>query len=147
MLPLERTVEGEIALERRQVFGKVIIRSDLTACCPRISAISSTCRSRLTPDRRPCLQDDVVLTFAELDARVSRMANALRGLGVGPGDRVALMFNNDFRFLESLFGPMRLGAVAVPLNTRLRHEALRFVVDDAEAGVMSLQPRHGSSAP
>ena len=44
------------------------------------------------------------------------MANALAGLGVGAGDRVALMFSNDFRFLESLFGPMRLGAVAVPLN-------------------------------
>ena len=66
----------------------------------------------LAPDSPALLQDDVVLSYADLDARTSRMANALRDLGVGPGDRVALMFSNDFRFLESLFAPMRLGAVS-----------------------------------
>src|SRR6185295_9371601 len=73
----------------------------------------------LVPDRVAIIQGDRELTFAQLDARCNRMANALRELGVGPGDRVALMFSNDFRFLESLFGPMRLGAVAVPFNTRM----------------------------
>ena len=90
----------------------------------------------LVPDRVAIIQGDRELTFAELDARCNRMANALRELGVGPGDRVALMFSNDFRFLESLFGPMRLGAVAVPLNTRMGDDALQYVVDDAEAVVM-----------
>ena len=90
----------------------------------------------LVPDRVAVIQGDVELTFAQLDARSNRMANALRELGVGPGDRVALMFSNDFRFLESLFGPMRLGAVAVPLNTRMGDDALQYVVDDAEAVVM-----------
>ena len=90
----------------------------------------------LIPDRVAIIQGDRALTFAQLDARCNRMANALRELGVGPGDRVALMFSNDFRFLESLFGPMRLGAVAVPLNTRMGDDALQYVVDDAEAVVM-----------
>jgi acyl-coenzyme A synthetase/AMP-(fatty) acid ligase len=90
----------------------------------------------LIPDRVAVIQGDRELTFAQLDARCNRMANALRELGVGPGDRVALMFSNDFRFLESLFGPMRLGAVAVPLNTRMGDDALQYVVDDAEAVVM-----------
>ena len=90
----------------------------------------------LVPDRAAVFQGDAVLTFRELDGRCSRMANALRGLGVGPGDRVALMFANDYRFLESLFGPMRLGAVAVPLNTRMGDDALQYVVEDAEATVM-----------
>ena len=61
------------------------------------------------------------------------MANALAALGVGAGDRVALLFNNDVRFLETLFGAMRLGAVAVPLNIRMGDEALRYVVEDSEA--------------
>jgi long-chain acyl-CoA synthetase len=91
---------------------------------------------RLTPDRPAVLQDDTVLTFADLDGRCNRLANALRALGVGAGDRVALMFSNDFRFLESLFAPMRLGAVAVPLNTRMGDDALTYVVDDAEAAVL-----------
>jgi acyl-CoA synthetase (AMP-forming)/AMP-acid ligase II len=88
------------------------------------------------PDRPAVLQDDVVLSYRELDERTSRLANALQALGVGVDDRVALMFNNDFRFLESLFAPMRLGAVAVPLNTRMADEAIRFVVEDSEARVL-----------
>jgi acyl-CoA synthetase (AMP-forming)/AMP-acid ligase II len=90
----------------------------------------------LSPDRPAVLQGDTALTFGALDARVNRMARALGGLGVGAGDRVALMFGNDWRFLEALLGPMRLGAVAVPLNVRMGDEALRYVVEDAEAAVL-----------
>ena len=90
----------------------------------------------LTPSKAAVLQGDTVLTFAELDARANRMANVLAGLGVGAGDGVALLFNNDFRFLETLFGAMRLGAVAVPLNIRMGDEALRYVAEDSEAHVL-----------
>jgi len=90
----------------------------------------------LTPSKPAVFQGDTVLTYAELDARCNRMANALAGLGVTAGDRVALLFNNDFRFLETLFGTMRLGGVAVPLNIRMGDEALRYVTEDSEAGVL-----------
>src|SRR5688572_24333905 len=88
---------------------------------------------RLAPDSPVLFQDDTRLTYAELDARCNRVATGLARLGIGAGDRVALMFSNDFRFLESLFGPMRIGAVSVPLNTRMGDEALRYVIEDAEA--------------
>ena len=78
----------------------------------------------LTPSKPAVFQGDTVLTYAELDARANRVANALAALGVTAGNRVALLFNNDFRFLETLFGAMRLGAVAVPLNIRMGDEAL-----------------------
>ena len=90
----------------------------------------------LAPSSPVLFQDDVTLTYEALDARCNRLATGLARLGVGAGDRVALMFSNDFRFLESLFGPMRLGAVSVPLNTRMGDEALRYVVEDAEATVV-----------
>jgi acyl-CoA synthetase (AMP-forming)/AMP-acid ligase II len=90
----------------------------------------------LTPSKPAVFQGDTVLTFAELDARSNRVANALAALGVTAGDRVALLFNNDYRFLETLFGAMRLGAVAVPLNIRMGDEALRYVAEDSEAGVL-----------
>src|SRR2546430_11372356 len=64
------------------------------------------------------------------------MANGLATLGVRAGHRVALMFGNDFRFFDSLFGPMRLGAVSVALNTRMGDEALRYVLADCEAGAL-----------
>ncbi len=90
----------------------------------------------LAPTSPALFQGDTSLSYAELDARTNRVANALRALGVGGGDRVALMFGNDIRFVESLLGPMRLGAVSVPLNTRMGDEALRYVLDDSEARVV-----------
>ena len=95
---------------------------------------------RLTPSREAVFQGDRVLTFEELDARANRAANALAELGVGVGDRVGLMFSNDFRFLESLFGSMRLGAVPVPLNVRMGDDALQYVLADSEARVLVAGP-------
>jgi len=91
---------------------------------------------QIQPTAPAVLQDDVVLTFRDLEERCNRVANVLVGLGVGPGDRVALMFNNDYRFIESLIGAMRLGAVPVPLNIRMGDEALTYVVVDSEAVVL-----------
>ncbi|MBV8894471.1 MAG: AMP-binding protein, partial [Acidobacteria bacterium] len=88
---------------------------------------------QVQPTAPAVLQDDVVLTFKQLDERCNRMANALASLGVGPGDRVALMFTNDYRFIESLLGAMRLGAVPVPLNIRMGDEAIAYIVEDSEA--------------
>src|SRR5688572_14589694 len=90
----------------------------------------------LTPSAPAVFQDETILTFADLDARANRVANALAGLGVGLEDRIALAFNNDWRFLETLFGAMRLGAVPVPLNIRMGDDALRYIVEDSEARVM-----------
>ncbi len=91
---------------------------------------------RLTPDEPAVFQDDTILSFRALEARCNRMANALRGIGVSEGERVALMFSNDYRFLEAVFGPMRLGAVSVPLNIRMSDEALSYVLHDSEASVL-----------
>jgi long-chain acyl-CoA synthetase len=91
---------------------------------------------RLIPDAVAVIQDDTTLTYRELEGRVCRMANVLAGLRVGPGDRVGLMFGNDWRFLEAFFAPMRLGAVSVPLNIRMGDEALAYVLEDAEAKVL-----------
>jgi long-chain acyl-CoA synthetase len=90
----------------------------------------------LQPTAPAILQDDVVLTFRDLDERCNRMANALVSLGIGAGDRVALMFSNDYRFVESLLGAMRIGAVPVPLNIRMGDEAITYVLADSEAVVL-----------
>jgi long-chain acyl-CoA synthetase len=88
---------------------------------------------QIQPTAPAILQDNVVLTFKDLDERCNRMANALANLGIGPGDRVALMFSNDYRFIESLLGAMRLGVVPVPLNIRMGDDAITYVVVDSEA--------------
>ncbi len=101
---------------------------------------------RLTPDAVAVIQDETTLTYRRLEERVCRMANVLVGLGVGGGDRVALLFGNDWRFLEAFFAPMRLGAVSVPLNIRMGDEALAYVLEDAEANVLIAGRDQGARA-
>ncbi len=59
------------------------------------------------------------LTFAELAARSSRVANHLRGLGVRRGDRLLLMLGNVAPLWECMLAAMKLGAVIVPATTLL----------------------------
>ncbi|MDP2645147.1 MAG: long-chain-fatty-acid--CoA ligase [Desulfobacterales bacterium] len=62
---------------------------------------------------------DVRLTFRQVQERVYRLANALSGLGVAKGDRVAVIQDNCFEWLEIYLAIGKIGAVATPLNYRL----------------------------
>jgi acyl-CoA synthetase (AMP-forming)/AMP-acid ligase II len=93
---------------------------------------------RLYPDRPVLLQDDVVISYAQLDERADRVAGWLAVRGVAHGRRVALLWQNDVRYVEALLGIMRAGAVAVPLNTRQNDETLAYVLADADcAGILA----------
>ena len=72
-------------------------------------------------------------TYDELADRVDRLAAALQSLGVGPTDRVAFLGNNHPSFIESIFAVTTLGAVFVPLNTRLSAPELAYMLDDSGA--------------
>lgn len=86
---------------------------------------------------RPAVRDEArALSFAELDARTVRCAGWLRARGVGAGDRVAILMSNRSPFLEAVFAAARLGAIALPLNTRLAPPELRELLDDAEPAVL-----------
>lgn len=56
------------------------------------------------------------LTYAQLDDQANRFASALQSLGVRQGDRVAIVLPNCPQFLIALFGALKVGAVAIPLN-------------------------------
>ncbi len=73
------------------------------------------------------------LSFAELDARANRAAQALAARGVRSGDRVALLIMNGTEFVESFYGLAKLGAVVVPVNWRLVPDELAFILKDAGA--------------
>lgn len=90
---------------------------------------------KLSPQGIALLQADRSLTFAEFDERCSRVANGLLNLGVKPGDRVGFLFSNDFRFLECMFGCMRIRAIAIPMNAKSTDETLGHVLTDSAASV------------
>jgi long-chain acyl-CoA synthetase len=76
------------------------------------------------------------ITFGELDERVDLAAAALAGLGVSKGDRVALLAGNVPEFVYALYGTMRAGAVACPLNVMLTPEEIAYILADAEASAV-----------
>ncbi len=70
-------------------------------------------------------------SYLELDERVDSTAAALAGLGVAPGDRVALLVGNVPEFVSTFYGAIRAGAVACPLNVMLTAEELGYILADA----------------
>jgi fatty-acyl-CoA synthase len=94
---------------------------------------------RRTPDKVAAvdLGSGRSLTYAQFDARASRLASHLRdALKVARGDRVAVLALNTTDTLEAQFACGRLGAVFLPLNTRLTVPELQFIVGDASPKVM-----------
>jgi long-chain acyl-CoA synthetase len=76
------------------------------------------------------------VTFAELDARSSRVANALAAVGVRAGDRVAFLDKNGLEFFEVTFALAKIGAVIVSVNWRLAGEEVAQIVNDAQSDVL-----------
>jgi fatty-acyl-CoA synthase len=93
-------------------------------------------RAELGPDR--VAMEDVVtgdrVTYRELDQRTGRSTALLAGMGVGKGDRVALLCRNRIEFFELLFACARLGAILVPLNWRMPARELAMLLADCGAG-------------
>jgi len=79
---------------------------------------------------------DREIRYPELSARIDRLASALRDRGVAEGDRVAYLGNNHPSFIEALFATALLGAIYVPLNTRLSAPELAFQLADAGAELL-----------
>lgn len=81
------------------------------------------------------VQDDFTQTWAELDERSNRVANALAAAGVGSEDRVAFVDKNGFEYFEVLFGCAKLNAVTVNINWRLAPPEVAWIANDAQASV------------
>jgi long-chain acyl-CoA synthetase len=79
---------------------------------------------------------DREVSFRELDARSSRVANALAGAGIGSQDRVAFLDKNSLEFFDVLFGAAKLSAVPVAVNWRLAPPEAAFIVNDSGAKVL-----------
>ncbi|KJY38946.1 acyl-CoA synthetase [Streptomyces katrae] len=103
-------------------------------------------RARKTPDRTAVVHGDRTLTYRELHRRVLRLAHGLRALGVTSGDRIAYLGPNHPAFLETLFAAGALGAVFVPLNTRLAAPELAYNLSDSGSVVLVHAPEQAEAA-
>lgn len=74
-------------------------------------------------------------SFAELQDQANRLSNVLTGLGVRPGDRVAIVLPQRFETAVAYMAVLQMGAVAMPLSQLFGPEALEFRLHDSEAVV------------
>jgi len=96
--------------------------------------------ARTFPDRPAIVHGPRKLTYAQFNARVNRLANALNHLGVRQGGKVALLQYNYPEMLESMFACFKAGYGAVPINWRLHPKEVSFIIDHSEADAVILSP-------
>ena len=101
-------------------------------------------RARKTPRRTALIHQNHAVSYAELHERTTRLAHALRTAGVRRGDRVAYLGPNHPSYLETLFAAGLLGAVFVPLNTRLAAPEIAYQLADSGARTLFHAPSCGA---
>jgi acyl-CoA synthetase (AMP-forming)/AMP-acid ligase II len=79
-------------------------------------------------------------SFAEFDIKTNRVANALRALGVKPGERIAYLGKNSDIYFELLLGAIKAKVVMAPVNWRLAGPEIAFIVADCKAPVLFVGP-------
>lgn len=89
--------------------------------------------ARLTPARAGARDLERTLTFGQWNDRAKRLANALTGLGLAKGERVAVLAYNRLEWAEIYAATAKAGIIAVPINFRLSPVEMRFIIEDCGA--------------
>ena len=97
--------------------------------------------SAVRPGQAALIAGDRQLTFRQVDEMSDRLAAALQRLGVSRGDRVAAMLENSIEFVIALWAALKVGAVFVPINHAAKAAMLGFILGDAGAKCLIIQPQ------
>jgi acyl-CoA synthetase (AMP-forming)/AMP-acid ligase II len=93
------------------------------------------------PSNTAWFEGERKIPYAEADRRITRLASALRELGMQTGDRVGMLLNNSPQALQVMMATMRAGLVIVPLNVRLHPDEQIQVLLDAGCSTLIYDPR------
>ena len=91
-----------------------------------------------TPNKTAIVSSLGVQTYAQLWSRVCRLSSALAGLGVRPGDRIAMLMQNSSRYIEIYQAAALMGIAVVPLNFRFVASEIEYIVNHAGARALFL---------
>jgi len=101
-------------------------------CCGRWAHAPETSQQVAIREYRSA-DDDIFHSYAELQAQANRLANVLTGLGIGPGERVAIVMPQCFETAVAYIAVLQMGAVAMPLSLLFGADALEFRLHDSGA--------------
>ncbi|OAT84990.1 long-chain-fatty-acid--CoA ligase [Desulfotomaculum copahuensis] len=99
--------------------------------------------ARRHPDKECLIYGKLRYTYREFNGYVNRMANAMAGLGVCKGKKVALMMQNSDRYVLVFMAAMKLGAVAVPINFRLAAPEVEYILNHSDSVILFFDPKYG----
>jgi fatty-acyl-CoA synthase len=111
---------------------------DLTAVT--MVADVSRVQAKLRGSAPAMIDAGVTTTFAELDARASRLANRLIAWGIKPQERIGYLSKNSDYFLPFLIGACKARATLAPINFRLAAPEIAFIVADSGARLLFVGP-------
>lgn len=98
-----------------------------------------TTHSRLQPEKIAAQDLDKALSYRQLNARANQLANALLGLGLEPGQRVALLAYNRIEWVEIYAALSKAGLIAVPINFRLTTREAEFILTHCAASALIVE--------
>ena len=93
----------------------------------------------VAPDKLAARDSHRSLTYRQWEERANRLANALLGLGLCKGDRVAILAYNCIEWMEIYVALGKAGLIAVPISFRLTPEEIRYIADDCGATAFVVQ--------
>ncbi|MCP5339967.1 MAG: amino acid adenylation domain-containing protein [Sinobacteraceae bacterium] len=96
---------------------------------------------RRAPQAIALVFGDESLTYGELEARANRLAQHLRGLGVGRGVLVGIWLERSVEMVVAMLGTLKAGAAYVPLDPAFPPDRIDFMMDDAALAVVLTQER------
>ncbi len=98
--------------------------------------------SAICPDRECVVFEGRRYTYAQVNERSNRLANALLGMGVKKGDRVGIIQVNCSQYLETYYAVAKIGGIVVPLNFRAKEDELSYMLTNAEAVALFIGERY-----
>jgi acyl-CoA synthetase (AMP-forming)/AMP-acid ligase II len=90
-------------------------------------------QGRDRPQAIACIDPQRTWTFGDIDRESSRVAQGLKSLGVGPGDRVACLSKHAAPSIVLVLAACKIGAVGMPINWRLAAPEIEYVLNNGEA--------------
>ena len=133
-----RALPGADAEERRyarETVNATAAEFERNASIPRLFEA----RAAETPDAVAVEFGDAAMTYAELDARATRLARRLRAAGVGVESRVGVSMERSAELIVAMLAILKAGAAYVPLDPSYPAERLGFMLDDAEIAALVVE--------
>ncbi len=126
-------LDPQISLRHEAHFGDrlVLCFADRPRDCFQIFS-----RALSRPDSEALVAGPTRLTYAALDAQAAAIAAGLAARGIGRGMRVGMLLGNRIEFVTTLLAIFRLGAIAVPMGTRLQKPEIAYILDHAGASLL-----------